>query len=85
VATVYKRDSTYWIRFQSHGKEIRRSAHATSKAIAQQFLAQLLDERGRLDGGGRPRRTYKETLERFSRDYLPTLKPTSRQRYRTSF
>jgi hypothetical protein len=61
------------------------SAHTTSKATAQQFLAQLLDEHGRLDRGGRPRRTDKEALERFSHDYLPTLKPTSQQRYRTSF
>jgi hypothetical protein len=41
MATVYKRGSTYWIQFQAHGKEIRRSAHTSSKAIAQQFLAQL--------------------------------------------
>ena len=41
VATVYKRNSTYWGRFQWHGKEVRRSARTTSKATAQQFLAQL--------------------------------------------
>ena len=64
---------------------MERSAHSTSKATAQQFLAQLLDEHGRLDRGGRPRRTYKEALDRFTQDYLPTLKPTSQQRYRTSF
>jgi hypothetical protein len=44
-------------------------------AAAQQFLAQLLDEHHRLDRGGRPRRTYTEALERFTYDYLPTLKP----------
>jgi hypothetical protein len=43
VATVYKRKSTYWVRFQWHGKEVRQSACTTSKATAQQFLAQLLD------------------------------------------
>jgi hypothetical protein len=43
VATVYKRNSTYWVRFQHHGQEVRRSAHTTSKAIAHQFLAELLD------------------------------------------
>ena len=66
VATVYKRNSTYWVRFQWRGKEVRRSAHTTSKATAQQFLAGLLDEHRRLDRGGNPRRTYKEALERFS-------------------
>jgi integrase/recombinase XerD len=40
---------------------------------------------GRLDRGGRPRRTYREALDRFTHDYLPTLKPTSQQRHRTSF
>jgi integrase/recombinase XerD len=85
VATVYKRNSTYWVRFQWRGKEVRRSAHTTSKAIAQQFLAQLLDEYRRLDRGGNPRRTYKEALERFVYDYLPTLKPGTQTRYRTSF
>ena len=85
MATVYKRNSTYWVRFQWHGKEVRRSAHTTSKATAQQFLAQLLDEHRRLDRGGNPRRTYREALERFTYDYLPTLKPRTQERYRTSF
>jgi hypothetical protein len=75
VVPVYKRNSTYWVRFPWHGKEVRRSAHTTSKATAQQFLAQLLDEHRRLDRGERPRRTYNEALERFTYDYLPTLKP----------
>jgi integrase/recombinase XerD len=85
VATVYKRNSTYWVRFQWRGKEVRRSAHTTSKATAQQFLAQLLDEHRRLDRDGRPRRSYREALERFSHDYLPTLKPSTQTRYRTTF
>ena len=85
MATVYKRSSTYWVRFQWRGKEVRRSAHTTSKATAQQFLADLLDEHRRLDRGGNPRRTYKEALERFTYDYLPTLKPRTQERYRTSF
>ncbi len=85
MATVYKRNATYWVRFQWQGKEVRRSAHTTSKATAQQFLGQLLDEHRRLDRGGRPRRTYKEALYRFTHDYLPTLKPRTQERYRTSF
>src|SRR4051812_48703166 len=66
-------------------QKVKRSAHTASKATAQQFVAQLLGERGRLDRSGRPRRTYKEALKRFRHDYLPTLKPTSQQTYRTSF
>jgi integrase len=85
VATIYKRNSTYWIRFQWRGKEIRRSAHTSSKARAQQFLAQVLEEHRRLDRGGRLRRNYKDTLERFILEYLPSLKPRTQERYRTSF
>jgi integrase/recombinase XerD len=84
VATVYKRNSTYWIRFQWRGKEIRRSAHTSSKAVAQKFLAQVLEQHRRVDRGGRPRRSYKDALERFIRDYLPDLKPRTQERYRTS-
>jgi integrase/recombinase XerD len=85
MANVYKRGANFWVRFQWHGQEIRRSAHTASKATAQQFLAQLLEEHRRLDRGGRPRRTYKEALERFTHDYLPTLKPGTQGRYCTSF
>ncbi len=37
--------------------------------------------------GGRSgnRRTYKDALERLTHDYLPTLKPRTQERYRTSF
>jgi integrase/recombinase XerD len=66
-------------------QEVRRSAHTTSKATAQQFLAALLEEHRRLDRGGNPRRSYRESLERFTYDYLPTLKPRTQARYRTSF
>jgi integrase/recombinase XerD len=49
------------------------------------MLAQLLEEHRRLDRGGRPRRTYREALERFWGEYMPTLKPASQRRYRASF
>ena len=85
MATVYKRKSMYCVRFQWRGTEVRRSAHTTSKATAQQFLAGLLDDHHRLDRGGRPRRNYNEALERFAHDYLPPLKPRTQERYRTGF
>jgi integrase/recombinase XerD len=85
MATVYRRNETYWIRFTWRGKEVRRSAHTNSKGIAQQYLAQVLEEFRRLDRGGRPRRTYQEALERFYSEYLPSLKPATQVRYRVSF
>src|SRR4051812_725473 len=85
MATVYRRGTTWWCRFQWRGTEVRRSARTPSKAVAQQMLARLLEEHRRLDRGGRPRRTYREALERFAVEYMPTLKPASQRRYRASF
>ena len=85
MATIYKRGATYWVRFQWHGQEIRRSAHTPSRTVAQQYLAQLLGERRRLDRGGKPRRTYAEALKRFCGEYMPMLKLSTQARYRTSF
>lgn len=83
MATVYKRGrkETYWIRFEWGGQEVRRSARTSSKAVAQQFLAQVLEEHRRLDRGGRPRHTYKEALARFYAEQLPNLKPATQSRY----
>jgi integrase/recombinase XerD len=92
METVWRRftdadggQETFWVRFRWHGREIRKSARTSSKAVAQQYLAQLLEEHRRLDRGGRPRRSYKEALERFCAEYLPTLKPATQGRYRSSF
>ena len=74
MASVYKRNKVYWVRFDWDGKEYRRSAFTTQKAVAQQFLAQLLEEKRRIARGGRPRFTYAEALHRYCQDYLPTLK-----------
>jgi site-specific recombinase XerD len=84
LACVYKRDATYWIRFSYGGREVRRSARTASKAVAQQYLAQVLEEHRRLDRGGRARRPFAETAERFVHEYLPTLKPSTQRRYRVS-
>lgn len=85
MASVYRRGTTWWVRFQWRGTEVRRSARTSSKAVAQQMLSRLLEENRRLDRGGRPRRTYREALERFSVEYMPTLKPASQKRYRVNF
>ncbi len=84
MACVYKRDTTYWIRFSYGGREVRRSARTSSKAVAQQYLAQLLEEHRRLDRGGRPRHPFGEAAERFAHEYLPTLKSSTQRRYRVS-
>ena len=84
MATVYKRNRTYWVRFHYGGEEIRRSAQTSSKTIAQQYLAKLLEEHRRIGRGERSRHTYKEALARFYAEYLPGLKPKTQERYRGS-
>lgn len=81
MASVYRRGGSYWIRFTYAGREIRRSARTSSKQVAQQFLAHVLEEHRRLDRGGRPRHAYTEVVERFIAEYLPTLKPSTQSRY----
>ncbi len=76
---------TYWIRFQWCGKEVRRTARTSSKMVAQQYLAQVLEEYRRLDRGGRPRCSYQEALEQFCIEVMRTLKATTQRRYGTSF
>lgn len=81
MAAVYKRGRTWWVRLTWHGQEIRRSARTPSKAVAQQYLAQLVEEHRRLDRGGRPRHTFDEAVERFVGEHLPSLKPLAARRY----
>ena len=47
--------------------------------------ARLLNEHRRLNRGGRPRRAYREALDRLASDYMPPLKLSTQDRYRTSF
>ena len=81
MAAVYKRGRTWWVRLTWHGQEIRRSARTSSKAVAQQYIAQLVEEHRRLDRGGRPRHTFDEAVERFVSEHLPSLKPLAARRY----
>lgn len=85
MATVYKRGNTWWVRFTIGGREVRKSARTTSKAEAQRFLGKLLDNHRQFDREGHPRQLYQEALLRFSKEYLPTIKPSSARRYRVSF
>ena len=87
MATVYKRgkSKTWWVRFVWRGREVRRSARTTSKAVAGQMLARLLAEHQQRDLGGKVRHTVTEAIEKFRIEYLPLLKPMTAVRYEVSF
>jgi integrase/recombinase XerD len=73
MATVYKRGSTWWVRFQWNGQEVRRSARTASKSEARDFLAHLQAECRRLDRGGRPRTSFRDAVEAYIEEHFPTL------------
>lgn len=84
MATVYRRGTVWWVRFQWRGTEIRKSARTTSKTVARDYLRKLQNDAARLDRGGKPRRTYDETMNRFIDEHLPTLKPSAAADYLSS-
>lgn len=81
---IYLRGKVYWVRFEVDGQEIRQSARTTSRTAALAYLKELREEAGRIARGGRVRHTYREAMERFLVEYLPTLKPGAATRYASS-
>ena len=66
MAGVYKRGSTWWVRFRLNGVHVRRSAKTTKKTEAVVFLAQLMEEHARSGRSeARPRYLLAEAAERF--------------------
>lgn len=81
MANVYKRGNSYWARATHKGKEHRNPLNTTSKAVAQERLQEWLERLKATHWGDKPRRTFEETVRRFTKDHLPRLKQTSRLRY----
>ncbi|MDB5362244.1 MAG: site-specific integrase [Rhodospirillales bacterium] len=81
---IYLRGKTYWVRFEVDGQEIRQSARTASRIKAEAYLKELKEESGRIKRGGRERHTYRQAMERFLIEYLPTLKPGAATRYASS-
>ena len=82
--SLYKRGQVGWIKFQSRGEVIRRSARTGNRRRAESFEREMREEFAKLDRGGKPRRSYEEAIERFVGEHLPSLKPLAQRRYITS-
>ena len=65
MASVYKRGTTYWVRFQWRGQEVRKSARTASKREAREYLQELQAQYRRIDLGGRPRITFDQAAIQF--------------------
>lgn len=81
MASVYKRGKTWWVRFQWHKTEIRRSAHTSNRRTAEKYLAELQEEYARLDRGGKPRKTFSEAMLKFLNEHASRLKPSTEADY----
>ena len=84
MATIYKRGQTWWARAQRKGIEYRQSLGTGNKAMAEKRLRQWLDELEATSWGDRPRIAFAEAVRHFMIDHLPTLKPSSAERYAIS-
>jgi integrase len=68
--SLFKRGSTWWVRFTSpNGERIRRSAGTTDRKKAQEYEDRLKAELWRVHKlGEKPRRTWEETVVRWLQD-----------------
>ncbi len=81
MAKVYKRGNVYWARATHKGKEYREPLDTASKAVAEDRLKEWLEKKKASQWGDKPRRTFEETVRKFTKDHLPRLKRTSQLRY----
>lgn len=84
MSALYRRGKIYWARAQRQGREQRRSLKTADRSIAQKRLRQWLDELDATAWGDKPRRTFNEASERFIREHLTRIKPSSAKRYGVS-
>lgn len=82
--STYRRGKIWWVRFQAQGAEIRQSARTASRTVARKVEGDLREQYARIARGGGTRRTYREAMERFIVEHLPSLRPRAAQRYLVS-
>jgi integrase len=81
MAGLYKRGKTWWARAQRKGVEHRRSLETASRAVAEKRLRAWLEDLEAVAWGDKPRRTFAEAAERFIKEHLTTVKPSTAKRY----
>lgn len=84
MSGIYRRGKVYWARAQREGREQRRSLKTADRAIAGKRFRQWLNELDATAWGDKPRRTFNEASEKFVREHLTTIKPSSARRYGVS-
>lgn len=84
MAGLYRRGKVYWGRAQRKGREYRRSLQTTNRGVAEKRFRQWVDGLEAIAWGDKPRRTFKETHDKFIREHLTTLKRGGALRYGVS-
>ena len=76
----------YWMSFSVNKKQIKRSTGTTNKKLAEKILAKFRVDivEGRwFEKDMASQYTYEELIERFKREYMPSLEPTTSRRYKS--
>src|SRR5215467_38976 len=78
---IYKRGKRWWGRFQRNNKEYREPLETTDKPTAERRYRAWRDEFDATAWGEKPRHSYVEAEDRFIKEHLPNIKPSSAIRY----
>lgn len=81
MANLYRRGEAWYGRTTHKGKEYRKSLETTSRGVAQERLQEWLERLKASNWGDKSRRSFEETVRKFTAEHLPRLKRTSRLRY----
>lgn len=81
MAGLYKRGKTWWGRAQRKGVEHRRSLETTNRTVAEKRFRGWLSDLDAIKWGDKPRRTFSEAAERFIKEHLTTVRPSTAKRY----
>lgn len=84
MAGIFKRGKKFWARAQRKGRDLRVSLQTTDRATAERRFRDWIGEMEAVSWGDKPRRSYRETEERFIREHLTTIKEGAARRYGVS-
>lgn len=86
MASIFKQSgSKYWYgRVVINGRTIRESLETTSKSVAERRLKKWVNAKKDQKWGEYGDKSFDDAAIKFTADYMPSLKPSSRKRYDVS-
>jgi integrase len=83
MSSMFRRGKTYYARAW-RGKEFRTSLGTADRAVAEKRFRGWLDDLDKQAWDEKPERTYADAEEKFIREHLTRIKPSSAKRYGVS-